>query len=185
MLLSLVGIVGAVGYLPHLGERYLKAHLGAGFSMEGLRWGLRGISVKKVVLRDPKDKLVLKAQRVLLVPDVAAFFKGDLIVDQARVDALFLRVKMLRKEEKPLPEGTVHNERNGRGSKGVRIFIRRLVIKDGSFLFVDRSVTPPLEMRIKGVALVLEDVRCPFQESGLLSELYKVLPPDFMKRKGH
>jgi len=194
LLVFLVGIIGAVGYLPHLGERYLRAHFGAGFSIGDLKWGLRGIRAKKVVLKDSRGELVLKAQRILLIPDVAAFFKGKLIVDQARVKSLFLRVERLKDGRMLFPGEAVPKisrprEKNrlasSRGSLSVRIVIRRLVIKKGSLLFIDHSVTPPLQVRIRGVDLSLEGVKYPFQESRLLSELYKVLPPNLVKEKRH
>jgi len=195
LLLSLVvGIMGAVSYLPNLGERYLRAHFGSGFSIGDLKWGLRGIRARKVVLKDSRGELVLKAQRILLVPDVTGFFKGKLIVDQVRVKSIFFRVERLKDGRflfpgEALPKASCPREKNrpasSRGSLSVRIRIRRLVIRKGSLLFIDHSVTPLLQVRIRGVDLSLEGVEYPFQENRLLSELYKVLPPNLVKEKRH
>lgn len=190
LLLFLVGILGSVVFLPRLGERCLKARFGAGFSLEGLRWGLKGISARKVVLKNAKGELVLKAQGILLVPDVAAFFKGKLMVDHVSVEYIFFRVERLKDGRILFPgelvpkvssPGKKHRLGSSRGRMSVRIGIRRLVIRKGALLFIDRTVTPPLQVRVKGANLSLEGVRYPFQRSRLLSEIYKLLPPDLVK----
>ena len=188
ILLSLV--VGAVGYLPSLGERYLRGYFGPGFSIGDLEVGFRGIRAKRVILKDSRGKLVLKVQRILLVPDVAAFLRGELIVDQVRVQSVFFRVEKLKGGRILFPGGEVlkisHPNKKGGSApsrSGLSIKIRRLVIRKGSLLFVDHSVSPPLQMRVGGVDLNLKGVEYPFQEGRLLSEIYKVLPSKMMRKE--
>ncbi|PPE71389.1 DUF748 domain-containing protein [Caldimonas thermodepolymerans] len=178
--------LGVVGFrvAVHQLQRQLEAALGPRSQVAQLRVGWNGVEALDVRVRGDRNRQwpaedELRAQRVLVVPDLRSLLGGTLRIHRVRVEGGY--VSMLRTRDgrlRVLPALTEERRADPGAADGSApaVSIGRIELHDGTLEFFDASVRrPALKLRLERLQAGVGPLDLPALDSATQVELDGVL----------
>lgn len=163
-----LGVVGFALALRLLKQQIITA-LGPGSEIGEIRIGLSSAEIERLRIRAPKGwpaEDTLRAERVVVVPDLRGLFSADyrisrITVDKPYVSALRSRDGRLRLVPSLLGQPRPKSDEDAaRGS--TQVMLGTVQLEDGVLEFFDATVRqPPHKLRIEQLQASFKDLRLP------------------------
>lgn len=178
-----IGILITTHYLGKIVESHLQKSLGPGFTIGKIEVGLTSVSVKDIQLKDLKRNIVrLEASDLSIAPSLKSLFSRTFVIKSVSLKSSSILVEKTRSGrilmpiELPGEKKKGHKRENERGDKTFRLHINRISIINGTFLFIDHSVTPPVRVEMKSMNVTLENVDYPASLEKTFMDVIGLIP---------
>ncbi len=152
-------------------QAQVVAALGPESEVGEIDLSFRAIQIIGLKLRAPADwpsKYALSAERVVIVPNLAALFSGNILISTIKVERAYLAVLRDRNGRvRLLPSLTERKSTAGKKLSGNTnttppVLIGEVILKDSSVSFFDAEVrSPPLEVKMLEVEAHASKLRMP------------------------
>jgi hypothetical protein len=162
VLVIVVAIVLLVGLSNRIIKQQLERALGANFRVEriSLSWGSVGVYAPKF-LKD--GQTVAYAKRIILKAHLLTLLKPGFSISSAVLEEPSLKLEVSQSGEWGVPIVIEKKPEAPSTSKPGPLYVKQIVVKDGTLLFQDHRLQDPNSMEAQKINVRLDDVSIPFK----------------------